>query len=187
MAIANPATSRPDPNNGNEPIYYLPGPSNSKDVEAETSFYVGSGFSVYLNGTVGVAKYTQTDLWVANAPSNTEAVGLTWQRNSWDIGFFDKRVGHMWNDNTNTPIQNQAIPNNPFSITNFYINYTMRGASHSRGTKVQFAINNLLDRHNIVGVTPATVGTAPNPLDQLTLLPARSFSITLTPGYAPNR
>jgi hypothetical protein len=37
-----------------------------------------------------------------------------------------------------------------------------------------------------VGVTPASSATSvAAPGDQLTLLPARSFSITLTPGYAP--
>ena len=43
-----------------------------------------------------------------------------------------------------------------------------------------------------VGVTPFTAATAavpfaPNPLDQLNLLPGRSFMVSLTVGYAPKR
>ena len=179
----NSYVSTPDVANGNEPVWYLPGPSNTKGVEAETNVYIGGGLSLYLNGTLGAARYQNTGLWVANAPSNTETVGLTYQRSNWDIGFFDKRVGHMWNDNGGA---NQAVPIDPFSITDLYINYTVRNSSYLRGTKIRFGINNLLDRHSIVGVTPASSATSvPAPGDQLTLLPARSFSITLTPGYAP--
>jgi iron complex outermembrane receptor protein len=181
----NPYVSTPDPSNANEPIYYLPGPSNTKGVEAEANVYVGAGFSVYLNGTVGAAKYQNTGLWVASAPQNTEAFGLTYQHKNWDFGFFDKRIGHMWNDNGPA---NQAIPIDPFSYTNLYFNYTMRGASYMRGTKIRFGINNLLDRHSITGVTAAsTASNAPNAGDQLQLLPARSFSITFTPAYAPKQ
>jgi iron complex outermembrane receptor protein len=154
-------------------------------VEAEANVYLGSGFSLYLNGTLGSAKYQSTGLWVASAPQNTETFGLTYQRRNWDFGFFDKRVGHMWNDNGGA---NQAIPIDPFSYTNLYFNYTTRGASYMRGTKIRFGINNLLDRHSITGVTAAsTASNAPAPGDQLQLLPARSFSITFTPAYAPKQ
>jgi len=55
-----------------------------------------------------------------------------------------------------------------------------------RGTKIRFAVNNLFDQHNIVGVAPAsTKSNVPAPGDILTLLPARSVSITMTFGYAP--
>ena len=114
-----------------------------------------------------------------------EAVDLTYQRRNWDIGFFEKRIGHMWNDNGGA---NQAISIDPFNITNLYINYTVKGASYLRGSKIRFAINNLLDRHSITGVTAASTATSvASPNDQLQLLPARSFSSTFTPGYAPRQ
>jgi len=34
-------------------------------------------------------------------PKNTEAVGFTYQKKSWDVGIFEKRVGTMYNDNSN--------------------------------------------------------------------------------------
>ncbi len=44
--------------------------------------------------------------------------------------------------------------------------------------------NNLLDKHSIVGVSPASaITSAPSPNDILTLLPARSVSLTVTFGY----
>ena len=86
----------------------------------------------------------------------------------------------------------QAITISPFDLVNVFVNYTVKSNSLLRGTKIQFAINNLADSHNIVGITPAIAATAgaaytPNSADLLNLLPGRSFSITITGGYAPRR
>jgi len=82
---------------------------------------------------------------------------------------FNKRVGTRYNDNGTI---NQAVTIEPFNVTNLFFNYTLKGDSFLRGTKIRFAINNLLDQHNIVGVVPfSTKSNAPAAGDQLTLLP----------------
>jgi iron complex outermembrane receptor protein len=172
-----------------ESYFYQTGPSNTKGVEAESNILLGAGFSLYLNGTMGSAKYqggakyANGGLWIANAPKDTEAVGLTYQARGWNVGFFNKRVGRMYNDNGAI---NQAVAIDPFNVSNLYFNYTIRGDSTLRGTKIRFGINNLFDNHSIVGVAPAsTASNRPAPGDVLTLLPARSFSVQVTFGYAP--
>jgi iron complex outermembrane receptor protein len=108
-----------------------------------------------------------------------------YQYKNWDAGFFDKRIGEMWNDNGPT---NQAIRIDPFSYTNLYVNYTIKGDSYLRGSKIRFSINNLMDHHSITGVTAAsTASSLPAAGDQLQLLAGRSFSITITPGFSPKR
>ena len=180
----NPYSSTPDPVTA-EPVYYLTGTSTTKGVEAESTIAAIAGISFYLNGTVGSAKYNTNHLWVQNAPHDTETIGLTYQRRAWDLGFFHKRIGTFYQDNGGT---NQAVKIDPFFITNLFLNYTVKGDSYLRGTKFRFGINNLLDRHSIVGVTPASTATSVSaPGDILTLLPARSFSVTATFGYAPRR
>jgi iron complex outermembrane receptor protein len=177
----NPYSSYLD--SAGESFFYQTGPSNTKGIEAEGNILIGAGFNLYLNGTMGSAKYQNTGLWIASAPKNTEAVGLTYRVKSWDMGFFNKRVGGMYNDNGTI---NQAVPIDPFNVSNVYLNYTIRGDSYLRGTKIRFGINNLLNKHSIVGVAPAsTASNAPAGGDVLTLLPARSFSVTMTFGYAP--
>jgi iron complex outermembrane receptor protein len=185
----NPYSAINDPNNQNEPVYVLTGPSNTKGIEAESNIVISHGVSLYLNGTLGTAKYANSSLWVANAPGNTETVGLTWQQRNWNVGFFNKRIGKMYNDNGSV---NQAVAIDPFSVANMFINYTVRDSSFLRGTKIGLSFNNLFDNHNIVGVAPATAATtavpfAPSGGDLLTLLPARSVMLTLTFGYAPKR
>ncbi|HXA65942.1 MAG TPA: TonB-dependent receptor [Bryobacteraceae bacterium] len=191
-----------------ENVFVATGPSNTKGIEGESNILIGHGLSLYLNGSVGSAKY-QTGrnfpnggLWVANTPKNTEAAGLFWQLRNWDVGIFNKRVGPMYNDNGSLnylingisvpyPVD-QAISINPFDVTNVFVNYTVKNSSWLRGSKLGLAVNNLLNSHNVVGVTPFTAATAsvpfaPNALDQLNLLPGRSVMVSLTVGYAPKR
>jgi iron complex outermembrane receptor protein len=172
-----------------ESFFYQTGPSNTKGVEAESNVQIWNGLSLYLNGTMGSAKYQEGrnyangGLWIQNTPKNTEAIGLTYQKRNWDMGMFNKRVGTMYNDNGTI---NQAVTIDPFNVTNAFFNYTFRGESSLRGTKIRFSINNLFNQHSIVGVNPAsTKSNAPAAGDILTMLPARSFSVTMTFGYAP--
>jgi iron complex outermembrane receptor protein len=191
-----------------ETVFVATGPSNTKGIEAESNISLGYGFSLYMNGSMGAAKYASGPnypnggLWVANTPRNVETGALLWQRGPWDVGFIVKNVGSMYNDNgsyTYTingvkipyPI-NQAIKIDPFDLENFFINYTIKNASRWRGTKIQFAANNLANHHYVVGVTPFVTGTptapfVPNSQDLLNLMPGRSFTITVTGGWAPKR
>jgi iron complex outermembrane receptor protein len=190
----NPYSSFVDTASG-ESYFYQTGPSNTKGFEAESNILITHGFSIYLNGTAGSAKYQEGKginnggLWVATTPKNTEAIGVTYQMRNWDFGIFEKRVGTMYNDNSNIKVGpiNQAITINPFNVVNFFANYSVKGQSWLRGSKIRFAVNNLFDDHSIVGVNPGTALNTPQPSDILTLVPARSVSVTITFGYAPKR
>ena len=140
-----PYASAQDPATG-ETFYYLSSNTLSKGFEAEGNIVVGHGVNVYLNGTLLSAKYKGSDLWVANSPHDTETIGVTYLHKNWDLGFFNKRIGQMWNDNGGI---NQAVAIDPFAITNLYFNYTVKQASFLRGTKFRVAVNNLTDSHNI--------------------------------------
>ncbi len=74
-------------------------------------------------------------------------------------------------------------------MMNAFVNYTVKGSTPLRGTKLRLSVNNLLDEHNIVGITAANSGQHPAvaPGDVLTLLPARSVMMTVTFGFAPNK
>ena len=179
----NPYSSTPDASG--EPIFYQTGPSNTKGVEAESNILIGHGFSLYLNGTLGSARYLRPGSGCRTRRRIPRLLGLLTRVKSWDLGFFNKRIGAMYNDNGST---NQAIAIDPFNVSNVFLNYTVRGDSYLRGTKIRLGVNNLLDKHSIVGVNAASAATSvASPNDILTLLPARSVSLTVTFGYAPAR
>jgi len=53
----------------------------------------------------------------------------------------------------------QATSIDPFDVTNVFVNYTIKNTSWMRGSKLGFSVNNLLDSHNIVGITRAVPAT----------------------------
>jgi iron complex outermembrane receptor protein len=171
-----------DPISG-DTLYFLNGRSVTRGVEAESTILVGGGLSIYLNGTAGSAKYTDTGLWVQNAPKDTETIGVTCNRTHWNVGLFNKRVGQMYNDNSSI---HQAVPIEPFNLTNLFVNYSVRGTSRFSQTRIRVAVNNLTDSHAITAVTPASIkSNAPSAADVLTLMAGRSVSVALTVGFSP--
>jgi iron complex outermembrane receptor protein len=181
----NAYNSVPDPTG--DPIFFLGPDTHTKGFEVEGNAVLGHGLFLYANGTIGTSKYVGTNLWVASSPSNTETIGITYLHKGWDLGFFNKRVGKMWNDSAAGV--NQYVPLDTINITNLFLNYTIKQASFFRGTKFRVGINNLFDQHTIVGVS--TAGTTPTytplPGDFLTLMAGRSVSVAMTFGYAPKR
>ncbi|AEK60080.1 TonB-dependent receptor domain-containing protein [Collimonas fungivorans] len=163
--------------NAGNTTFFANGSSTTQGIEAEGNVVLGAGFSLYANATYGSAKFASGQ-WVAGAPSDTETLGLNYNRGGWNIGWLNKRVGTMYNDNGSV---HQAVKISPFTISNLFVNYTIkRPAQFVKQAKIQFGINNLFDKHSIVGVNPAsTSSSAPAPGDALTLLPARSLSLAL--------
>ena len=180
IRLDSPYSSSIDPVTQN-PVYFLNGTEISQGVEVEGTVLLGNGFSVYANATNGTTKY-DTGKWVAGAPSDTETLGLNYQHSGWNAGFFVKRVGKTYADNGAT---HEAFAIDPVTLANLFINYRIKNPlSYTKQAKLQFGVNNLFDNHSIVDVASAGTKTsssaAPSPADLLTVLPARSVSMTLT-------
>jgi iron complex outermembrane receptor protein len=190
----NAYSASPDPSTPTATQYTASGDSVSKGFETEANVSVTRGLNFYVNTTVGRARFVtpglpSTGLWVANTPSNTEAFGATYKFKNFDLGFFHKRVGQMWNDNTatNGAALNQVIPISPFNVTNLFFNFTLRNTSRLDQTKFRLSVNNLFDHHDITSLTQVVKGPVftPGPGDTLGLLPGRSVTLTITFGYSP--
>ncbi len=213
-----------------EPTYYLQPSSITKGFEAESNIYIGHGISAYLNASVGRATYVgnlgvscvsgasgctastaqltlaaPSGLWIANTPSDVETEGVTYQHKAWDLGLFNKRVGTYYVDNG--AYHNQATIN-PFSLTNAFLNYTIRSGGRFDQTKIRLSFNNLLNQSNITSdkitgtaltQTIAANGTTytdpynttgQTPIaggDNIGVLPGRSVMLSVTFGLSPKR
>ena len=135
----NTYVSIPDPDNASAVDYTQGGDTVTKGFEGEANLYLTHGFGLYANGTAGSAHYVTDELpskglWVANTPASTQAVGLTWQQKHFEVGFFDKRIGDMWNDNSatiNVPAATSSAPGT-ITITNpdgYSVTYTNTATS----------------------------------------------------------
>lgn len=188
-------------------VYYATPPSNTTGVEGEANIAAGHGLSLFLNGTVGVAKYESAaahtltnsttvipatpSAWVANTPHDTETIGTTYQAHGLDLGFFNKRVGTRWDDGGGGFHQN--VPYDPFWMNNLFLNYTLRKNSLFDQSKIKVSLNNLFDNHDVVSISPANTvpitGSGqiytPDPADQLQLLPGRSVMVMFQIGFNP--
>ena len=100
-----------------------------------------------------------------------------------DFGYFNKRVGQMYNDNGDV---HEAVTIDPFVIANVFVNYTVGGTSKLSPTRIRFTVNNLLDNHSITGVTPALKTTSLSaPGDVLQMMSGRAVSVSMTVGFLP--
>ncbi|MGB7133642.1 MAG: TonB-dependent receptor [Acidobacteriaceae bacterium] len=184
--------------------YYATPPSDTNGVEGEGNIAFTHRLSLFLNGTLGSAKYEAASAqaatatapatgaspaaWVALAPHDTESMGLTWQSRAWDLGFFNKRVGTRWEDDG---AYHQTVPLDPFWMNNLFLNYTLRNGSRFDNSKIKLSFNNLFDLHDIVDTSPANSVTSnlqiytQSPSDTLELLPGRSVMVTFQLGFSP--
>ena len=217
---------------GDDNSCYLQPSSITKGAEAEANVNLTHGFGVYLNASYNKATYegtlaatcsgtaaacaaaasdpavivnTPTNLWVQQTPSDIETEGFTYQHNSFDFGFFNKRIGTSYIDNG--AYHNQATIN-PFDFANLFFNYTIRGGGRFDQTKIRLSFNNLFNSSAITGDTIAgtavplsitangttytdpfnTAGPTPiNGADNITVLAARSVSLSVIFGFGPKR
>jgi len=214
---------------GDDNSCYLQPSSITQGVEGESNVYLSHGLSVYLNASYDKATYEGTlaatctgttaacaaagplivsapsGLWVQQTPSDIETEGLTYQHKSFDLGFFNKRIGTMYIDNG--AYHNQATIA-PFDFSNLFFNYTVRGGGRFDQTKVRLSFNNLFNSSAITSDTitgtavtesiPANGTTYTNPFvtngqtpiagaDNIAVMPARSVSLSIIFGFSPRR
>ena len=160
--------------------YYYANPnSDTNGFEAEGNLYLTRGLSFNANGTFGIAQYEAaaaksavTDsngnvinpatpatpqAWVALTPHDTESMGVTYRERGIDFGIFGKRIGSRWNDIGNN---HQTVPQDPFWMSNLFVNYNIKNDSIFDGSKIKLSVNNLFDDHSIVANSAANDATA---------------------------
>ena len=195
------AYSTANPNNPayNLNEYYLGPDSVTLGFEAEANASLGYGLNLYANGTVGKANYVGTGvpsgINVADAPSYTQDLAMTYQAHGLDLGIVEKRVGDYYDDNGSYHNQVSVAP---YNNVNLFLNYTLRKNRMFDESKIQFGINNLFNSENITDVFPYNsavpignsaynAATPVSPLDQVNLTAGRGFTVNFKVGVFPGR
>lgn len=144
-----------------------------KGFEAEGTYYVGAGFSLYANGSLNDATSQQTHQKIANAPEATGAFGVIYNKNGIYGSLIEKWVGARFGDVGQT----QGLQ--PYGVLNASIGYTNKkgeGPSWMLPGTVRLIANNLLDTHVINGLAGYTADNTP----LYWTVPGRSFFVTAT-------
>ncbi len=163
---------------GSETVFYNLGGTTYKGVEAEGTYYLGSGFSVYANGSVNSAKDKTTGDWVPFAPNFTASLGAIYNLGGWYGSLIDKWVGRTYDGG------GQTIPIGSYAILNGALGYKFVNAMgwlHDASIKLDF--DNLLNNTNIdmsSGTTAGATTQYPGGVPLYWTIPGRSVFATVS-------
>ncbi|HEY4446055.1 MAG TPA: TonB-dependent receptor [Steroidobacteraceae bacterium] len=159
---------------GANSFFYNLGGVKYKGAEAEATYIVGAGFSVYGNASSNSAHLTSDNTWVPETPSRTAALGVLYNQNAWQASLIDKYVGTRFGDSGN------AFRLSAYSTADAAVNYVVGplGSTLKNG-KIGVTVQNIADHRSIYFQNGYS--NANNPL--FFTLPGRSFQVNLSASF----
>lgn len=157
-----------------QPFFYNAGGSTYKGIEAEASYVLVDGLSVFANGSANHAVSKATNLEIANAPTSTRALGSIYQAHHWNFAYVYKHVGDLY------ALPNAGYKMSGYNTTDVTVAYTFNPSSKVRNVKLQFGVYNLQNRQSAIAVTTANTTGIPNAQDTFFFQPTRSYMGTLS-------
>jgi iron complex outermembrane recepter protein len=151
-----------------------------KGVEAEGTYAVGFGLSVYANATINSARLTdQADAsmdrtWVPETPNRTAALGLLYNQGPVQASLIDKYVGVRYGD-TDDAFRFSAYSTADAAI-NYFFNDSFMALKHA---KVGVTMQNITDRKSIYFLGGYSGANTP----MFFTLPGRSFQVNMSASF----
>ena len=146
-----------------------------RGFETEGTYVLGSGFSVYGNGSLNRSTDKTTNDWVPDAPHKTAALGLIYREGPFYASLIDKFVGHTFGDTGNSQ------PIGGYAITNFATSYTfVHDMGEMKNIKIGMQVNNIFDNKSIYFLAGYTAQDS-TPL--YFTIPERSYELTLSAKF----
>ena len=158
-----------------------------KGAEAEATYYVGAGFSLYANGSIAKAKFKGSDLDVPTVPAHTAALGYVYDHGGFFSSFVGKYVSGwtVYDKLTNPDIAgggaSRSAKSDGYWIGDLSVGYGMTfDRSFVRSLKVRMQVSNVFDKD--VQVLDSIDPSAANAYagDAFNVLPGRSYFLTLS-------
>ena len=145
-----------------------------KGVEAEGTYYVGSGVSLYGNASLNRAYDKQTGLQLLEAPQRTAAAGVMYGRGPWYASLITKYIGHRYGDTGET------IPLAGFAVTDFNASYTLHDLpTWVKRAKIGLQVHNLFDKTGVADLANYTANHTP----LYYTIPGRSEMVNVSLGF----
>jgi iron complex outermembrane receptor protein len=138
---------------GNQTIFYNLGGAKYMGIEAEGTYMLGYGFSLYANGSLNSAKDNITHQWLPNAPETTGTVGGIFSQDGIYASLLGKWVGSRFGDAGQT----QGLQ--PIFTLDGSASYELSHIfSGIKQTTVQVQVENITDNTKIINLAGYTVG-----------------------------
>jgi iron complex outermembrane receptor protein len=161
--------------------FYNLGATKYKGVEAEATYAVGWGVSIYGNWSYNSARLNSDQSFVPLTPNHTAALGVLYNQGPLQASIIDKYVGVRYGDSEDT------YRFNAYSTADAALNYVFDSFMALKNAKVGVTLQNITDRHDIYFLNGYTSGATPagyvngNPL--FFRLPGRSVQLNLSASF----
>ena len=146
---------------GAQAAYVNIGGATYQGIEAQGAYVVGSGFSVYANGSYNSARAADTGMQIAGAPKYTAALGGLYSAGPWAGSLIYKRTGAIGQKDFDA--SKAAINGTPY--VDYYqapaygnldlgVSYTFKNPTpYTKAVKLQFNVFNLANSHTVTAIS----------------------------------
>jgi iron complex outermembrane recepter protein len=145
-----------------------------KGVEAEGTYVVGFGFSVYGNASYNSARQQSDQSWVPATPNRTAALGLLYNQGPVQASLIDKYIGVRYGDTEDT--YRLGGYSTADAAVNYVFNDSFMALKHA---KIGVTLQNIADRKSIYFLNGYSNGGAP----LFFTLPGRSVEVNLSASF----
>ena len=162
--------------------FYNLGAVKYKGAEAEATYIVGAGFSVYANASYNSARLVSDQTWVPLTPDKTAALGVLYNQGPLQGSIIEKYVGRRYGD------AEDYYPLGSYATADAALDYSFGPwGSALKNTKLEVTLQNLMNRRSIYDLAgySASSSTAfgANGVPLLFTLPGRSFQVSVTASF----
>ncbi len=148
-----------------------------KGVEAQVTYVIGSGFSLYGNGSVNDAKSNETGKTISNAPLMTAAVGGLYSDGVWAASLMVKRTGEIRQSDysATAPADYDYYQTKAYSNADLSLSYTMKNIGwNMKAVKLQLNVFNLFNTQDVMSISAGKT----KPFDQYQYQAPRSAQVS---------
>ena len=137
-------------------VYYVAKGAYIKGIEAEMTYYVGAGTSLFANGSLQDATFKGSRLDIPNVPDRTAAIGVLYENDGFFASLFDKYAGSQKAYNSSFNPDQASSVTSTISTGGFWqaamsVGYGQNlSGSVIKSYKVRLQVDNLFDAHNLV-------------------------------------
>jgi iron complex outermembrane receptor protein len=145
-----------------------------KGVEAEGTYVVGFGLSVYGNASYNSARQQSDQSWVPATPNRTAALGLLYNEGPVQASLIDKYIGVRYGDTEDT--YRLGGYSTADAAVNYVFNDSFMALKHA---KIGVTLQNIANRKSIYFLNGYSNGCEP----LFFTLPGRSVEVNLSASF----
>lgn len=192
VTVVNPFQTGPVINQ-NDQITYTASGAYYYGVEAQGTFFIGNGLSIFANGSRNNATYEKSKRKIEAVPRSSMGAGLVYDRAGFTASLMSKYTGeYLVTDATKTnpdqpaPAGTLSVVQGGFTMTDLSLGYGMKlkDGGFLKSLKVRLQVNNLFDRDVILLKAAKATATGSGVMNYLTStfnpITPRSYFFTLS-------